>query len=58
MWHVWKPGEVHKGFWWGNLRRRNPLEDLGVDRKIILKWIFKTWDGGIDWIDLAQVRDR
>jgi len=22
---------------------------------IILKWIFNKWDGGKDWIDLAQV---
>jgi hypothetical protein len=27
-----------------------------VDRRIILKWIFKKW--GMDWIDLAQDRDR
>jgi hypothetical protein len=26
--------------------------------KIILKWIFERLDGGIDWIDLAQNRDR
>jgi hypothetical protein len=25
---------------------------------IILKWIFKEWDGGINWIELAQDRDR
>jgi hypothetical protein len=25
---------------------------------IILKWILKKWDGSMDWIDLAQDRDR
>jgi hypothetical protein len=34
------------------------LEDPGVDWRIILKWIFKKWNGGIDWIDMAQDRDR
>jgi hypothetical protein len=32
-------GEVHTGFWWGNLRVRDHLEDPGVDQRIILKWI-------------------
>jgi hypothetical protein len=49
---------VHTGFWWGNLRKRDRLEDLGVDGRIISKWIFTKWDGGIVWIDLAQDRDR
>jgi hypothetical protein len=32
--------------------------DPSVDR-IILKWISRKWDvGGMDWIDLAQDRDR
>jgi hypothetical protein len=25
---------------------------------LVRKWIFKKWDGGMDWIDLAQDRDR
>jgi len=29
-----------------------------VEGSIILKWIFKTWYGGTDWIDEAQDRDR
>jgi hypothetical protein len=34
------------------------LKDQGVDGRIILKFIFRKWDVGIDWIDLAQDRDR
>jgi hypothetical protein len=34
------------------------LEDPGIDGSIILTWIFEKWDGGMDWIDLAQDRDR
>jgi len=49
---------VYTGFWWGNLRDRDHLEDPGVDGRIILRWIFRKWDGGMDWIDLAQDRDR
>jgi len=38
--------------------QKRPLENQGVDGKIILKWIYKEWDGGADWIDVAQNRDR
>ena len=51
-------GEVYTAFLWGNLRERDHLEDPGVNESIIIRWIFRNWDGGIDWIDLAQDRDR
>jgi len=47
---------MYRGFWWGNLREGDYLEDLGVYGSLILKWIFEKWDGGMDWIDLAQDR--
>jgi hypothetical protein len=34
------------------------LEDPAVDGRIILKWIFEKLGGGVEWIDLAQDRDR
>jgi hypothetical protein len=34
------------------------LEDSGVAGKIILKIIFEKWVRGVDWINLAQYRDR
>jgi hypothetical protein len=40
----WGRGEAYTGFWWGILRERDHLEDLGVDERIILRWIFKKWD--------------
>ena len=50
---------MHTEFRWGNVRERDHSEDLGLDGKVILKWIFKTWgEGGMDWIYLAQNRDR
>jgi hypothetical protein len=34
----------HAGFWWGNLRRREHFEHLGIDARIIIKWMFKKFD--------------
>jgi hypothetical protein len=47
--------EAYTGFWWGNLKERDHLADPGIDGRLILRWIFRKWDVGID---LAQHRER
>jgi hypothetical protein len=42
----------------GNLKEGDHFEGLGTDGRIILKWISKLWNVGMDWIDLVQERDR
>jgi hypothetical protein len=44
-----------KGFWWGNLRERDHWGFPGLDRKIILRRIFRKWDVGI-WTGLSWLR--
>jgi hypothetical protein len=46
---------VHRGFWWGNLRKRYRLEDLGVDERTISKGIFKKCNGTV-WNGLIWLR--
>jgi hypothetical protein len=49
---------VHTGFWWRDLREGDHLGGPGIDGRIIFKQIFKKWDVGMDWIELAQDRNR
>ena len=57
MWHVWRKGEVCTRFWWGNLRERDQWGDQDVDRRIILRWIFRKWEGvvgpGWGWLRIG-----
>jgi hypothetical protein len=50
--------EVDTGFWWGDLREGDHLGDPGTDGRIILRRIFKKRDRGMNWIELAEDRDR
>jgi hypothetical protein len=45
---------MHTGFWWGDLREGDHLGDPCVDDRIILKLIFKKWDGA--WTELSWLR--
>jgi hypothetical protein len=53
-------GEVRgtQGLRWGSLKERNHLEDPCVCGRIILRWIFRKCDGGMDWIKLVRDRNR
>jgi len=54
----WGEKRYIQGFWWENVKEKDHLEDPGIDGRIILKRIFRKWDGSMDWIDLTQNRDR
>jgi len=42
----------------GDVRERDHFQEQGIGGRIILKWTFKKCDGSMDWIDLAEDRDR
>jgi len=50
---------VQTGFWWGHLRERDQLEDLGAGGRIILKFVFKECDGeawtGLIWFRIETI---
>jgi hypothetical protein len=40
------------------MRERGDLQELEIDWRIILKWIFRSLDEDMDWICLAHDKDR
>jgi hypothetical protein len=49
MGHVWEEREIHVRFWRGDVNEIDHLEGLGVDGRILLKWILNNIGGrGLD----------
>jgi hypothetical protein len=55
MWQALETGEMHTGFWCGDLRERDHFEDPGIDGRIIFRWIFRKWNVGA-WTGLIWLR--
>jgi hypothetical protein len=56
MWHVWGTGRGHTEFSWGDLMERYHFENLGLDGRMILKFVFKKWDEEA-WTGLILAED-
>ena len=56
---LWGRREMYTGFWWGELSEADHLEDLSVDGKTIIKWVFKNSYGeartGLPWLRIGIV---
>ena len=63
-----KMGEAYRAYgegrgvyriWWGNLGKRDHLENPSLDGRIILRWIFRKWDVGLwtgsSWLRIGTV---
>jgi hypothetical protein len=58
MWHAWERGVTCTGFWWESPIEKDRLVDQGVGGRMGLKWTLGRLAGGVEWIHLAQGRDR
>jgi hypothetical protein len=60
MWQAWDRGETCTGFWWESPKEKAHLKDQGVDGREGSKWTLErsVGEGGVEWIHLAQDRDR
>jgi hypothetical protein len=43
---MWR-GEAYTGYWCGNLKEKDHLEDPGKNVRIMLRWVFRKWDVGV-----------
>jgi hypothetical protein len=58
MWHAWKRGETCTGFWCERRKDKDHLKDQGAGGRMGSKWTLGRLVGGVEWIHLAQDRDR
>jgi hypothetical protein len=47
MWNIWGRREIRTEFWLGNHKDRDDLEELSVNKNIILKYALKKQDRNV-----------
>jgi hypothetical protein len=45
------PINLGREIWWGNLREGDQWGDPDVDGRLILRWIFRKWEGVVWGLD-------
>jgi len=50
MWKVWWRKQLHTGCWCVGVKEGDGLEDLGVDGRMIRKWILNKYDGRVECV--------
>jgi hypothetical protein len=58
MWRAWERRGMCRRFWWGVPKERDHWEDQGIGWRMGSEWILGRLAGSMDWIRLAQDRDR
>jgi hypothetical protein len=59
MWHAWERREKCTRFLWESPKERDHIEDQGIGEKNGIRMdLREICFGGVDWIRLAQDRDR
>jgi hypothetical protein len=53
MWHAWGRRGIHSLFWWGNLTKKDKLEDIIADGSILRNRL-----RDMNWTNLDQDMDR
>jgi hypothetical protein len=54
MWQVWGRRKMHAGICWVNVNKRDHLEDLGIDGRILLNHFERKLMGGVDRINSVE----
>jgi hypothetical protein len=53
MWHAWGRIKIVQGFGEESPKKRDHLEDQGLDWRVGSERILWRMDGGVEWIQLA-----